>query len=163
MAALESDMETRKVEVTREGYDRLSAELDDLIKVKRPDIIAAVAEARSHGDLRENAAYDAARQDQAMIEKRIAELESMLRNVKILEASDGAPSGTIGVGSVVVVDFDGEDEEYTIVGAIEAKPSQGMISNESPIGRALIGKKAGDKATVQTPGGQTSLVIKAVR
>lgn len=156
-------MEPRKVEVTREGFDRLSAELDDLIKVKRPDIIAAVAEARSHGDLRENAAYDAARQDQAMIEKRIGELEHMLRNVKILEASSIKANGFIQVGSVVVVDFDGEDEEYTIVGAIEAKPIQGMISNESPIGRVLMGKKAGDKATVQTPGGQTSLVIKAVR
>lgn len=156
-------METRKVEVTREGYDRLSAELEDLIKVKRPDIIAAVAEARSHGDLRENAAYDAARQDQAMIEKRISELEAMLRNVRILEASDTGHNGFIQVGSVVIVDFDGEDEEYTIVGAIEAKPSEGLISNESPVGRALIGKKAGDRATVQTPGGQTALTIKAVR
>lgn len=156
-------METKKVEVTREGYDRLTAELKELTEEKRPQIIEAVAEARSHGDLRENAAYDAARQDQAMIEKRIQELEGMLRNVSILEAnhsSDG--SGVIRVGSVVTVDFDGEDEEYKIVGAIEAKPSEGMISNESPIGRVLMGKKAGDRAVVETPGGRTSLTIKAV-
>ncbi len=156
-------MDTKKVEVTQEGFDRLSAELFDLVEVKRPHIIAAVAEARSHGDLRENAAYDAARQDQAMIEKRISELEGMLRNVTVLDTSGGPDgSGIIGVGSLVTVDFDGEDEQYKIVGAIEAKPTEGMISNESPIGRALTGKKAGDRTTVQTPGGETSLVIKAV-
>ncbi|HWV34823.1 MAG TPA: transcription elongation factor GreA [Thermomicrobiales bacterium] len=156
-------MDTKKVEVTREGYERLTAELKELVEEKRPQIIEAVAEARSHGDLRENAAYDAARQDQAMIEKRIQELEGMLRNVSILEADHSADgSGVIRVGSVVTVDFDGEDEEYTIVGAIEAKPSEGKISNESPIGRALMGKKAGDRAVVETPGGRTSLTIKAV-
>lgn len=156
-------MDTKKVEVTREGYDRLTAELKELTEEKRPQIIEAVAEARSHGDLRENAAYDAARQDQAMIEKRIQELEGMLRNVSILEADHSADgSGVIRVGSVVTVDFDGEDEEYTIVGAIEAKPSEGKISNESPIGRVLMGKKAGDRAVVETPGGRTSLTIKAV-
>ncbi|MGB3307599.1 MAG: transcription elongation factor GreA [Thermomicrobiales bacterium] len=156
-------MDTKKVEVTREGYERLTAELKELIEEKRPQIIEAVAEARSHGDLRENAAYDAARQDQAMIEKRIQELEGMLRNVSILEADHSADgSGVIRVGSVVTVDFDGEDEEYTIVGAIEAKPSEGKISNESPIGRALMGRKAGDRAVVETPGGRTSLTIKAV-
>jgi len=156
-------MDTKKVEVTREGYERLTAELKELIEEKRPQIIEAVAEARSHGDLRENAAYDAARQDQAMIEKRIQELEGMLRNVSILEADHSADgSGVIRVGSVVTVDFDGEDEEYTIVGAIEAKPSEGKISNESPIGRALMGRKAGDRTVVETPGGRTSLTIKAV-
>jgi len=155
-------MDTRKTEVTREGFDRLSNELKDLVEVKRPEIIAAVAEARSHGDLRENAAYDAARQDQAMIEKRISELENMLRNVSILENGVVDNSGIIKVGSVVVVDFAGEDEEYTIVGAIESKPSAGLISNESPIGRALIGRKAGDRVSVATPGGETSVVIKSV-
>jgi transcription elongation factor GreA len=156
-------MDTKKVEVTQEGFARLSAELLELVEIKRPNIIAAVAEARSHGDLRENAAYDAARQDQAMIEKRIAELEGMLRNVKVLDANSGHDgSGIVRVGSLVTVDFDGEDEQYKIVGAIEAKPTEGMISNESPIGRALIGKKVGDRTIVQTPGGQISLTVKAV-
>jgi transcription elongation factor GreA len=155
-------MDTKPIEVTREGFERLTAELKELTDIKRPEIVAAVAEARSHGDLRENAAYDAARQDQAMIEKRIQELEGMLRNVRILEPSSNGNSGVVGVGSKVTVDFDGEDEVYTLVGAIEAKPSQGLISTESPIGQALRGKKVGDSAVVETPGGSMTLKIKAV-
>lgn len=155
-------MDRKPIPVTREGYERLTAELRDLTDVKRPEIVAAVAEARSHGDLRENAAYDAARQDQAMIEKRILELESMLRNARILEADQNSTNGVIGVGSKVTVDFDGEDEVYTLVGAIEAKPTQGLISTESPIGKALAGKKVGDSAMVETPGGSMTFKIKAV-
>lgn len=155
-------MDRKPTPVTREGYERLTGELRELTEVKRPEIVAAVAEARSHGDLRENAAYDAARQDQAMIEKRILELEGMLRNARILESDAVAVNGIIGVGSKVTVDFDGEDEHYTLVGAIEAKPTQGLISTESPIGKALAGKKAGDSAIVETPGGSMTMKIKAV-
>ncbi|HYI24392.1 MAG TPA: transcription elongation factor GreA [Thermomicrobiales bacterium] len=156
-------MDNKPIPVTREGYERLQLELQELTDVKRPQIVAAVAEARSHGDLRENAAYDAARQDQAMIEKRIADLEGMLRNARILEASETrSTNGIIGLGSKVTVDFDGEDEVYTIVGPIEAKPSNGLISSDSPIGRGLMGRRAGDSATVETPGGSTSLTIKSV-
>ncbi|MBA3380040.1 MAG: transcription elongation factor GreA [Chloroflexota bacterium] len=156
-------MDNKPIPVTREGFERLTGELRELTDVKRPEIVAAVAEARSHGDLRENAAYDAARQDQAMIEKRIIELEGMLRNAKVIDASSAAnANGLIGVGSKVTVDFDGEDEQYTLVGAIEAQPAAGLISTESPIGRQLVGKKAGDSARVETPGGSMMLTIKAV-
>ena len=156
-------MDKKPTPVTREGYERLTAELRELTDVKRPEIVAAVAEARSHGDLRENAAYDAARQDQAMIEKRIADLEGMLRNARIIEEDPSTRvNGVVAVGSKVTVDFDGDEEVYTLVGAIEAKPSQGLISTESPIGRELVGKRAGDTATVQTPGGASRLTIKAV-
>lgn len=155
-------MDRKPVPVTKEGFERLTAELHELTEFKRPQIVAAVAEARSHGDLRENAAYDAARQDQAMIEKRIQELEGMLRNVIVLEPGDTAKTGIIGVGSKVTVDFDGEDESYTLVGAIEAKPTRGLISTESPIGQALRGKRVGDVAVVDTPGGSSTLKIKAV-
>ncbi len=156
-------MSQQKNPVTREGYDRLQEELRELTEVRRPQVIAAVAEARSHGDLRENSAYDAARHDQAMTEKRIADIEHMLRSATILEEDELAREpGVVGLGSTVVVDFDGEDERYTIVGAIEARPAQGLISNESPIGKALIGKRAGDRAVVSAPGGETSLTIKAV-
>lgn len=156
-------MEQKSIPVTRQGYERLKAELAELTDVKRPQIIAAVAEARSHGDLRENAAYDAARQDQAMSEKRIGDLENLLRNARIIEGDESrSVNGVIGLGSKVTVDFDGEDEQYTIVGAIEAKPSSGLISNESPIGRALIGKRSGDGAVVDTPGGALTLTIKSV-
>ncbi|MDP8909180.1 MAG: transcription elongation factor GreA [Chloroflexota bacterium] len=156
-------MSQQKNPVTREGYDRLQEELRELTEVRRPQVIAAVAEARSHGDLRENSAYDAARHDQAMTEKRIADIEHMLRSATILEEDELAREpGVVGLGSTVVVDFDGEDERYTIVGAIEARPAQGLISNESPIGKALIGKRAGDRAVVSAPGGETSLTIKSV-
>jgi transcription elongation factor GreA len=155
-------MDRKPVPVTREGFTRLSEELRELTDVKRPEIVAAVAEARSHGDLRENAAYDAARQDQAMIEKRIGELEAMLRNAVVLEENESARTGIIGVGSKVTVDFGGDEEVYTLVGAIEAKPSQNLISTESPIGKALRGKRAGDTTTVETPGGSTTVTIKSV-
>lgn len=156
-------MEQKSIPVTREGFERLKGELAELTEVKRPQIIAAVAEARSHGDLRENAAYDAARQDQAMTEKRIGDLENLLRNAVVMDGQNGdSRSGSVELGSRVTVDFGGEDEQYTIVGAIEAKPSGGLISNESPIGRALMGKRAGDRAVVETPGGSMTVTVKAV-
>ena len=156
-------MEQKTIPVTREGFDRLKAELAELTDTKRPQIIAAVAEARSHGDLRENAAYDAARQDQAMTEKRIGDLENLIRNARIIEdGGSRSTNGVVGLGSKVTVDFDGEDEQYTIVGAIEAKPSNGLISNESPIGRALMGRRSGDNAIVETPGGSLTLTVKSV-
>jgi transcription elongation factor GreA len=154
---------SRTVQVTSDGFVRLKKELEELIEFKRPEVIAQVAEARSHGDLRENAGYEAARLDQAMIEKRIAELENMLRNAEVFDVDDAdAVEGVIRLGSKVVVDFEGDEETYTVVGAIEAQPSRGMISTESPIGAALIGKRAGDRAEFSTPGGIARLVVKDV-
>src|SRR5688572_826304 len=144
-------LKNERVPVTREGLERLSAELNELRDVKMPQITEAVAEARSHGDLRENAAYDAARHDQMMTNRRIDELEAMLRHAEVVDETDARP-GVVGIGSKVTVDFDGDEEIYTIVGAIEAKPTEGMISTESPIGRALIGKRAGQTTSVSTPG-----------
>ncbi|HEY7033995.1 MAG TPA: transcription elongation factor GreA [Thermomicrobiales bacterium] len=152
-------METKRVPVTREGLERLKAELDDLKSVRRPAIAAIVAEARSHGDLRENAAYDAARHDQMMNEKRISDLEALLRNAEVMDDGGADNGDLVGIGNTVVVDFDGEEERYTIVGAIEAKPTAGRISNESPIGRALLGKRAGQVAEVPTPGGMRQVRI----
>lgn len=157
-------MESRKpTQVTQEGLDRLSAELHELIEVRRPELVSAVAEARSHGDLRENAAYDAARQDQAMNERRISELESRLQNVIVVDTSTSS-NGIIRIGSKVTVDFgDDEPEEYTLVGAIEAKPSANVISNESPLGKALNGKRAGETTYFFSPGGRQQVEIKSVR
>lgn len=154
-------MDQKRVPVTSEGFVRLKKELEELVEIKRPEIVAQVADARSHGDLRENAAYDAARQDQQMNEKRIHDLENMLRNVEVVEES-ASSDGVIRLGSKVVVDFGGDEERYTVVGAIEAKPTMGLISTESPIGKALFGKKAGDRAEVHAPGGVTNLMIKEV-
>jgi len=152
-------LEAKRVPVSREGFERLKTELEDLKSVRRPEITAAVAEARSHGDLRENAAYEAARHDQMMMERRISELEQMVRNADVLEDDRVMRTDIVGFGSTVIVDFDGFEETFKIVGAIEAKPSAGKISNESPIGRALIGKRAGQTAQVPTPGGLTKVKI----
>ena len=156
-------MEKDRIEITEEGFARLQEELKELTEVERPKIIEAVADARSHGDLRENSAYDAARQDQAMIEKRISDLENTLRNAVVIkpEPSKGANSA-VGLGSKVAVEMDGEEENFTIVGAAEARPSQGFISNASPIGKALDGRRKGDKVKAQTPSGVLELVILSV-
>lgn len=147
-------MDPKRFPVTREGYERLVKELEHLKEDERPRIIASVAEARSHGDLRENAAYDAARHDQAMLEKKISELEQMLKNHIIIE-HDPATAGTVRLGSTVVVEIEGDEERYTIVGALEAKPTEGLISNESPVGKALLGKRVGDDAIVASPRGSS--------
>jgi transcription elongation factor GreA len=147
--------------VTREGLERLTAELEELRNVKMPQITEAVAEARSHGDLRENAAYDAARHDQMMTNRRIEELEIMLRNAVVIDDRQ-TQAGVVGLGSRVTVDFDGDEEAYTIVGAIEARPTEGKISTESPIGQALMGKRVGQTAQVATPGGITPVKILSV-
>jgi transcription elongation factor GreA len=149
---------TKRVPVTRDGLERLKAELEDLKNVKMPHITEAVAEARSHGDLRENAGYEAARHDQMMAKRRIDELEDLVRHAEIIDDS-AAVAGVVSLGSRVTVDFDGDEEVYTIVGAIEAKPTAGLISNESPIGRALLGKRAGQTTSYSSPGGVTQIKI----
>jgi transcription elongation factor GreA len=145
--------------VTREGLERLRSELQELKEVRRPAIIASLAEARSHGDLRENAGYDAAKHDQAMTEKRIADLEGLLRDAVVLDEAAGRNANVVQVGSTVVVDVEGDEERYTIVGAIEAKPAQGLISNESPVGKALIGLHPGEEASVAAPRGTMRLRV----
>ncbi len=152
-------MDAKKIPVTQEGLERLKAELEELKEIKRPFIAAAVAEARSHGDLRENAAYEAARIDQMMNEKRIGDLEALVRHALVIDESKPGLKDIVGLGSTVVVDFEGDEESYKIVGAIEAKPAKGLISNESPIGKALLGKRPGQKAQVSTPGGMSTLTI----
>jgi transcription elongation factor GreA len=147
-------------QVTREGLEEIKKELSELINVRRPQIIASVADARSHGDLRENSAYDAARHDQMMLERRIGELETFVRNAQIVETD--TRSGIVGLGTTVIVDYEGFDETYTVVGAAEAKPALGRVSIESPIGKALIGKRMGDTATVTTPRGSAKIVIKEI-
>ena len=152
-------MNTRQVPVTREGLERLRSELQELKEVRRPAIVKALAEARSHGDLRENAGYDAAKHDQAMTEKRIADLEGLLRQAVLLDEDAAADAKVVQIGSTVVVDVEGDEERYTIVGAIEARPAQGLISNESPVGRALLGLAPGDEAIVVAPHGEMRLRV----
>ena len=140
--------------MTQKNYDDLKKELDYLVKVKRHEIIERIAEARSHGDLSENAEYDAAKDEQRDIEARIEELESILKNAEVV-VEDEVDFDKINVGCTIKVfdiTFD-EEMEFKIVGSTEANSLEGKISNESPVGQALIGKKVGDVVNVETQAG----------
>ena len=149
------------ITLTAEGYLELEQELKELKEVKRPEVIKALKEARALGDLSENADYDAARNEQALLEGRIKELEYKLEHCTIAE---GAKGGSIGVGSTVTIEYDdGEVEEYKIVGSLEADPFENKISNESPIGKAVIGHGKGETVSVESPNGSYDVIIKDVK
>ena len=151
--------ERKKIFLTEEGYKELKEELDDLINVKRPENINAIKEARSLGDLSENADYDAARNEQAEIEAKIKKLEMILENVNIIEEIS---TDEVGIGNTVTISYvDDEDEtdEYKIVGSQEADPFESKISNESPIAKALMGHKVGDVVKVESPNGSYDIKL----
>ncbi len=149
--------------LTLEGKEALKRELDLLVNVQRPELAAKLSEAVSQGDLKENADYHDAKEKQAFLEGRIQQLEKMLRSAVIIEKD--ANSSFVGMGSVVTIIEEGYDDEetYTIVGAAEANPSSNKISNESPVGKALLGRAKGDKVKVKTPVGETVFKIKSVK
>ncbi len=151
-----------KVPLTARGFARLDSELKKLRSVERPQIIAAIAEAREHGDLSENAEYHAARERQSFVEGRIRELEGVLGRAEIIDAS--RLSGPIKFGAtVVLVDEDNDEEKtYQIVGEPEAIIEEGLLNMKSPLARALIGKEPGDSVEVRTPGGVRSYEIRTV-
>jgi transcription elongation factor GreA len=155
----------RKVPLTTAGAQMLRAELQQLKTVERPRIIQAIQEARSHGDLSENAEYDAAKERQSFIEGRIADLEGKLANAQVIDPAHLDGDGRCVFGSTVELqDLDSEDTvTYQIVGEDEADIKQGKISISSPIARALIGKYSGDVAEVQAPAGVKSYEILDVR
>ena len=146
------------VYLTQEGLEELKKELDELINVKRPENIQAIKEARSLGDLSENAEYDAARNEQAVIEARIKQLEKMLENVSIIT---DVSSDKVSIGNTVSIKYveDEDEEEYKIVGSQEADPFESKISNESPIAQALFDHKVGDIVTVDSPNGSYEVEI----
>lgn len=151
------------VYLTQEGLDNLKSELDELINVRRPENVQAIKEARALGDLSENAEYDAARNEQAVIETRINQLEKMLENVSII--SD-VSTDCVSIGNTVsikYVDDDDEEDEYKIVGSQEADPFESKISNESPIAQALFNHKVGDIVTVESPNGSYQVEITAIQ
>lgn len=149
--------------LTEEGALELRRELDDLKTVKRPQLAAKLKEAIAQGDLSENADYHDAKEQQAFLEGRIKQLEELLRSATIIDYLDEQASG-ITVGMEVTVQEEGEKpEKYVIVGAAEASPRDGRISNESPLGRALLGKKVGDKIQVDAPSGKIVFKIRAFR
>jgi len=154
-----------KTPLTSRGAEKLRAELQRLKNEERPRVIQAIAEAREHGDLKENAEYHAAREQQGFIEGRIQELEAKLSNAQVIDPAtiQAAPKVVFGA-TVVLEDADsGEEVTYQIVGEDEADIKQGLISVNSPIARALIGKEEGDEAAVQAPGGERTYEIVEVR
>jgi transcription elongation factor GreA len=154
-----------KVPMTTEGAARLKAELHRLKTVERPAVIQALADARSHGDLSENADYDAAKERQGFIEGRISEVESKLAHAQVINPADIEADGRVVFGSTVEIEdlASGDRSAYQIVGDDEADIKAGKISVNSPIARALIGKIEGDTAEVQAPGGLRSYEVVAVR
>ena len=146
------------VYLTQQGLEDLKKELDNLINVRRPENIIAIKEARSLGDLSENAEYDAARNEQAQIEARIQQLEKMLENVSIITE---VSNEKVGIGNTVAIKYvdDDEEDEYKIVGSQEADPFESKISNESPIAQALFDHNVGDIVTVESPNGSYDVEI----
>ena len=145
--------------LTPEGAEKIRAELDELKGEKREDIAHRLREAISMGDLSENADYHKAKEDQAFLEGRIKELEYILQNAKIIEDKVGERTVVEVGASVTIKEGELPPETYQVVGAKEADPRNGRISNESPIGKAILGKKAGDEVVVQTPAGPINLTI----
>lgn len=153
----------QKIILTPQGYLELETELNELKNVVRPRVIKDLKDARAQGDLSENADYDAARNEQAVIEGRIKTIEKMLENVSIITkaATDKVALGT--TVSIKYVDDDDEEDEYKIVGSQEADPFESKISNESPIAQALLDHKVGDIVTVESPNGSYQVEIKEIK
>lgn len=151
-----------EVYLTSEGAEELRRELDEAINIKRPALAQKLKEAIAQGDLSENADYSDAKEQQAFLEGRIRYLENVLRSARIIEDSIG-PVHRVRVGCTVTIEQKGEPPEtYTIVGAAEANPVEGRISNESPLGAALLGQSVGDKVAVEAPAGNLTFRIKAI-
>ena len=150
----------KTIKITEEGLKKLQDELEDLKTNGRADIAEKIKVARGYGDLSENSEYDEAKNEQAKIEARIVELEAMLKNVEIIGDVKGkAKTVVVGIKVKVLDEEYGDEFEYRVVGSTEADPANGKISDESPVGKALLGKKLGDTVVVEAPGGEFTLKI----
>lgn len=146
--------------LTKEGIDELQTELEDLTRNKRKEVAVALKEAKEFGDLSENSDWDDAKSRQAFIEGRIAEIENILKHAKLIEKhADGA----VAIGSTVMVELEDGEQTFKIVGSTEANPEEGKISDSSPIGKALLGKTAGEEVSVDVPAGSIVYKIKKVQ
>lgn len=138
--------------LTKDGVEKLKKELKHLVDVERKDIIKKIKETREYGDLSENAEYDEARNQQSMIEGKIEELEAILKNAKVI-ANDSCPKDKVGLGCKINVEIEGDKQDFTLVSSAESDPLSGMISDQSPLGQALIGSKIGQEIQVAIPDG----------
>lgn len=153
--------EQKELYLTQEGLDEIKKELDELKLVKRPEVISALKDARAQGDLSENAEYDAARTEQAIVEARIKELEIMVENAVVITKVN---TDVVSLGTKVTLEYvdDDDTEEYSIVGSKEADPFNNKISNESPIAKAIMGLKVGSVVSVDSPNGKYDVKILAI-
>jgi len=156
------DMDTKKIYLTKEGLEELKAEYEEIVKVKRPDILERVAQARSMGDLSENAEYVAAREELSFIDGRVEELEELIKQAVLIQDSHVKGNHVVKLGSTVTLHLKGKKEEFTVVGEWEADPKEKKISHESPLGKALLGKGIGEKVEVEAPAGTIAYTIVSV-
>jgi transcription elongation factor GreA len=147
--------------ISKDGLDKLRAELDEMQNVRRPEIAQRIHDAKEHGDLSENAEYEDAKNEQAFVEGRIQTLETMIKNASLID--EHTSTDHVQIGSTVKVKGEDGTETFSIVGSAEAKPADGRISNESPVGRALLGRRKGDKVVVKVPAGDFAYTILEIR
>lgn len=152
----------KKIYLTKEGLEELKKEFEDLSKNKRPDVLARVSQARSMGDLSENAEYVAAREELSFVDGRLDELEELIKQAVLIQETHSKGNHTIKLGSTVAVTVKGKKEVFTVVGEWEADPQDKKISHESPLGKALIGKSVGEKVEVEAPAGKVVYTISSV-
>src|SRR5215213_11789790 len=146
-------MNNKPAYLSKEGLEQIRHELDDLQNVKRAEVAARIHEAKEHGDITENAEYEDAKNEQAFVEGRIQALSALVKNAQVIDENHSTTH--VQIGSTVTIHSEDGKESFTIVGSAEAAPAKGRISNESPVGRALLGRKKGDTVVVSVPAGDT--------
>ncbi len=154
--------DTKKIYLTKDGLEELKKEHDELSKIKRPEVLERVSQARSMGDLSENAEYTAAREELSFIDGRIDELEELLKQVVMINENAKNTNHIVKLGSKVTVNIKGKKESFMVVGEWEADPTEKKISHESPLGKALLGKKVGEAVEVEAPAGKIHYSIVSV-
>ncbi len=153
-------MNNKPTYVSAEGLSKLKAELEEMVNVRRAEVAARIHDAKEHGDLAENAEYEDAKNEQAFVEGRIQTLEALIKNATVIDNNHATDH--VQIGSTVEVDGTDGPERFVIVGSTEANPREGRISNESPVGRALLGKKKGEKVVVRVPAGDFTYKIVSI-
>ncbi len=151
---------TKPTYVSRDYLEKLRHELDEMVNVRRAEVAARIHDAKEHGDLSENAEYEDAKNEQAFVEGRIQTIEALIKNATIID--ENLTGDHVQIGSTVTLQGPDGEEQFTIVGSAEARPTEGKISNESPVGRALLGKKKGEKVVVRVPAGDFTYTIRAI-
>ena len=150
-------MNNKPTYISKEGLEKLRHELEQMVSVRRPEVAGRIHDAKEHGDLSENAEYEDAKNEQAFVEGRIQTLDALIKNATLIDEHHSTVM--VQIGSTVTVNGPDGEESFTIVGSTEARPTEGRISNESPVGRALLGRRKGDKITVRVPAGDISYAV----